>query len=206
MILDGARVEIAVASAAAEGETVAGDQHVAVSCRDGALIAAVDGLGHGAAAGEASQVAVRVLVEHREEPLPRLVERCHVALAETRGAAMTLARIDVVGHILTWFGVGNVEGRLLRDDEDGALHPPPESALLLGGVVGHQLPPLRAVQLPIDVGDTVMLATDGLDPDIGGRRVVRGELTPLAEGLMHRHRRGADDALVLLARLLPSAG
>jgi negative regulator of sigma-B (phosphoserine phosphatase) len=78
--------------------------------------------------------------------------------------------------------------------------------MLLGGVVGHQLPPLRAVLLPIDVGDTVMLATDGLDPDIGGRRVVRGALSPLADGLLHRHRRGPDDALVLLARLLPSDG
>lgn len=205
MILDGARVEIAVAAAAADGEEIAGDQHVAVTCRAGALIAAVDGLGHGAAAGEAASVAVDVLNAHRDDALPRLVERCHAALARTRGAALTVARIDTDAHMLTWLGVGNVEGRLLRYDDD-VLHPAPESALLLGGVVGHQLPPLRAVMLPIDIGDTVMLATDGLDPDIGGRYTVRGELSPLAEGLMHRHRRGSDDALVLLARLLPSDG
>ena len=206
MILDGARVEVAVASAPAEGETVAGDQHVAVACAGGALLAAVDGLGHGEAAGQAAQVAVRVLEEHRDEPLPRLIERCHVTLADTRGAAITVARIDTRGHMLTWVGVGNVEGRLLRLEEEVGLPTGPESALLLAGVVGHQLPPLRAVMLPIEPGDTVLLATDGLDADIGGRRIVRGELAPLAEGLMHRHRRGGDDALVLLARLLPSAG
>jgi phosphoserine phosphatase RsbX len=206
MILDGSRVEVAVAAAPAEGEEVAGDQHVAVPVDGGALLAAVDGLGHGAAAGAAAQVAVEVLREHREEPLPRLIERCHVALAETRGAAITVARIDTQGHMLTWVGVGNVEGRLLRVDEEVGLHPAPDSALLLAGVVGHQLPPLHAVMLPIEPGDTVLLATDGLDADIGGRHVVRGELAPLAEGLMHRHRRGRDDALVLLARLLPSAG
>jgi negative regulator of sigma-B (phosphoserine phosphatase) len=197
-------VEIAVALAAAEGEEVSGDQHVAVRCDGGALVAAIDGLGHGAAAGEAAQIAVRVLTEHCDDPLPGLVERCHAALAETRGVALTLARIDTDAHVLTWLGVGNVEGRLLRDDEDGALHPPPEAAMLLGGVVGDQLPPLHAVTLPIDVGDTVMLATDGLDPEIGGRRTVRGALAPLADGLLYRHRRGRDDALVLLARLLPS--
>lgn len=206
MILDGSRVEIAVACAPAEGETVTGDQHVAVPCGEGALLAAIDGLGHGAAAGEAASMAVDVLHEHRDEPLPRLIERCHGALAETRGAAITVARIDTAGHMLTWVGVGNVEGRLLRVEEEVGLHPAPESALLLAGVVGHQLPPLRAVMLPIEPGDTVLLATDGLDPDLGGRHAVRGELAPLAEGLMHRHRRGPDDALVLLARLLPSAG
>jgi phosphoserine phosphatase RsbX len=206
MILDGSRVEVAVASAPAQGETVAGDQYVAVPCGEGALLAAIDGLGHGAAAGEAAQLAVEVLREHREEPLPRLIERCHGELAETRGAAITLARIDTAGRMLTWVGVGNVEGRLLRVEEEVGLHPAPESALLLAGVVGHQLPPLHAVMLPIEPGDTVLLATDGLDADIGGRHAVRGELSPLAEGLMHRHRRGSDDALVLLARLLPSTG
>jgi phosphoserine phosphatase RsbX len=202
MILDGARVEVAIACAPAEGEQVAGDQHVAVSFEDSALIAAIDGLGHGAAAGEAAQLAARVLGEYRDEALPRLVERCHAALVETRGAALTVARIDTAAHTLTWLGVGNVEGRLLRYEEEVGLRPAPESALLLAGVVGHQLPPLRAVMLPIEPGDTVLLATDGLDAELGGRHTIRGELAPLAEGLLHRHRRGPDDALVLLARLL----
>jgi phosphoserine phosphatase RsbX len=203
MNLEDTRVELSVAFAIADGEQVCGDQHVAVSCEVGVLIAAIDGLGHGDAAGEAAQAAAELLRAHVDHPLPELIERAHAALAGTRGAAMTLARIDTTQESVSWLGVGNVEGRLFRipRDED-ALPAAPLSAPLLPGVLGQQIPPLlRPSTLELGPGDTVMLATDGIDPGIGGRTYVRGELSPLAEGLIHRHWRRPDDALVLLARL-----
>jgi phosphoserine phosphatase RsbX len=188
-------IEVGIARATAEGEQVSGDDHVAVACRDGMLVAAIDGLGHGAAAGVAAGRAAEVLRAWPDEPLDALVQRCHAALAGTRGAALTLARIDARRRRLEWLGVGNVAGRLVHTGD------PAEHALLLAGVVGDQLPPLRAVELPLGDGDTVLLATDGVDPDVGGELRVPGPLGPLADGLLRRHRRGvADDALVLLAR------
>ena len=59
-----------------------------------ALIGALDGLGHGAEAAEAASLGVDVLRAARAEPLDVLVQRCHRALSGTRGAAMTLVRID----------------------------------------------------------------------------------------------------------------
>jgi hypothetical protein len=201
-----ADVEIGIAGAIADGERVSGDDHVAVACRDGMLVAAIDGLGHGVAAGVAAGRAAAVLSSHPDDPLPRLIERCHEALAGTRGAALTVARIDARGRRLEWLGIGNVAGLVVHADPAagaGAVHGPDsaEFALLLAGVVGDQLPPLRPVTLPLIDGDTVMLATDGVDPDIGGELRVPGALGPLADGLLQRHRRSsADDALVLLAR------
>lgn len=209
-------VEVGVAASPARGESTSGDAHVAVSCRGGLLVGVIDGLGHGAPAGAAAARAAEVLREHCDDPLTRLLERCHVALAHTRGAAVTVARLDARARTLTWLGVGNVAGRIVHTDEarggagsergggaaarsvagGGA-----QAALLLAGVVGAQLPALRTVTLPLREGDTLLLATDGVDPDIGGELRVPGALGPLADGLLQRHRRSdGDDALVLLVR------
>ena len=42
-----------------------------------------------------------------------LLQRCHAALRNTRGAVMTVAWFDLDGARLRWTGVGNVEGRLV---------------------------------------------------------------------------------------------
>lgn len=196
-------VGLGVAQVCAEGEQVCGDSWVALASGAGVLLAAIDGLGHGAAAGEAAERAAEVLRARPDEALPALVEACHAALADTRGAALTVARIDVRAHTLTWLGVGNVTG-VLVPAVDGT---PTPAALLLGGVVGDRLPQLVPVTLPLVPGDTVVLATDGVDGALADQLRVRGALGPLADGLLRRFRRGgADDALVLLARFAPGGG
>jgi hypothetical protein len=196
-------VALGVAVASAAGEQICGDAWVGAAGRDGVLIAAIDGLGHGAAASTASQRAADVLRAHVDDPLPRLVSACHAALADTRGAALTVARIDVRAHTLTWLGIGNVAGVLVP----AAAGTPAPAALLLSGVVGDQLPQLVPVTLPLVPGDTILLATDGVEGTVADElRRVRGSLGPLADGLLRRHRRDLrDDALVLLARFSPAS-
>lgn len=195
------RVAVAAARAAAPGEARCGDVAVALPCTDGVLLAAIDGLGHGAAAATAAELAAAVLVAHADESLAQLLERCHAALDGTRGAAVTIARIDVTAATLTWLAVGNVTGLVVP--ADGAARR--AAALQLAGVVGAQLPPqLVPVALPLQPGDALLLSSDGVDGTVADGLRVRGELGPLADGLLHRHRRGDDDALVLLARFEPA--
>jgi hypothetical protein len=60
--------------------------------------------------------------------------------------------------MMTWLGVGNVQGVLMRADaKKGKVK---ESLLLRGGVVGSQLPALQATVIPIVKGDTLVFATD----------------------------------------------
>jgi hypothetical protein len=193
----------AVASQATPGEVVSGDGHLVQEFPGGALAAAVDGVGHGVEAAAAAQVAVETLQAHAHQSVLPLVKRCHEALLKTRGVVMTLASFNAVDGTLTWVGVGNVEGVLLRADPKAS--PAREHALLLGGVVGLQLPVLRGFVIPVAAGDTLMFATDGIRS--GFDEGLPPDLTPrqTADRIMGRNAKGTDDALVLVARYLGGA-
>lgn len=114
---------------------------------------------------------------------------------------MSIASLDAAHGLLTWIGVGNVQGTLLhlRPDPDGA----EESLLLRSGIVGSQsLPALRAEVVCVSPGDTLVLATDGIGSDFS--RDLARNLPPqrAADGVLARHGRTGDDALVIVARFL----
>ena len=88
-------MEWAIASRPRPGEHVCGDQSIAVGIdASAALFGVLDGLGHGPEAARAAMAAVEALRDARGERLEVLVQLCHRVLSGTRGAAMTLARID----------------------------------------------------------------------------------------------------------------
>jgi phosphoserine phosphatase RsbX len=193
-------VEVGTAAAALGGESVSGDQCLVQAHPGGVLVAAVDGLGHGGEAHHAARRAVSALEEDPAASLPTLFERCHSRLARTRGVVMSLCSFDTAGNHLTWLGVGNVEGTLLRANAESRA--PTESILLLGGVVGFQLPRLRPSTTQLETGDTVILTTDGIES--GFRHGLRAgrPAQELADLIHDRHRKHNDDALVLVARYL----
>ena len=197
MTLPGA-IECGVAAAPLPGEASCGDVHVLQPFPDGFLAAAVDGLGHGEEAASAANIAKRILEAHAGEPLVALIQLCHVALRSTRGTVLSLGSFDLRRELLAWLGVGNVQGVLLRR----GLTPDvaEESLLLRAGVVGAQLPLLQATVLPVSAGDTLVFATDGIALDF--TRGLARTLPPqrAAEGILARHCKATDDALVVVAR------
>ena len=101
---------------------------------------------------------------------------------------------------MSWAGVGNIEGTLLRADPGEGR--PRESVMLVGGVPGHQLPRLRPYDLPVSPGDTLILATDGVRGGYLDLVAVSDPPQQLADQLLAEYGRGTDDALVLVARYL----
>jgi serine/threonine protein phosphatase PrpC len=184
------------------GLNICGDSFV-VEERDGGLLAAViDGLGHGLEAAEAARRAARVLEANAAEPVVTLIERCHAALRRTRGAVMSVASLRA-GE-LTWTGVGNVEGFLLRwRRTDG---PARETINVRGGIVGYQIPQVRATTVPVSEGDTLVMVTDGIRSSFAADLKLPQAPQDMADGLLARHGRGSDDALALVARYLGHPG
>lgn len=181
-------------------EQDSGDAHVVADFPGGVLVGVIDGLGHGWEAAQAAREAVSVLEQHAGEPLVELVQLCHEALRKTRGAVMSLASFDAGGSAMTWTGVGNVEALLLRADRTAS--PAREAVHQRGGVVGYQLPQLRASSLPVSPGDTLVLASDGIRSSFATDLRLYESPQHMADSILARHARGSDDALVVVARYL----
>jgi phosphoserine phosphatase RsbX len=188
------------------GENVCGDRLIAVDV-DGtaALIGVLDGLGHGADAAEAANLGVEVLRAARAEPLDVLVQRCHRALSGTRGAAMTLARIDFRTDTLSWVGIGNVAADLVAKHPAGV--EVRSSARLAGGIVGYRIPEaLTPQQVPIRPGDLLVIASDGIVEDHLDDIDFSAPALVIADRILHSHAKDNDDALVLAARHRGASG
>jgi negative regulator of sigma-B (phosphoserine phosphatase) len=192
-------IEYGVATFVLPGQTESGDHHLVCCSQGGILIAAIDGIGHGEEAAAAAKAAVSLLKAGADEPVISLVQRCHEGLRLTRGIVLSLASIDPVHGMMTWLGVGNVQGVLMRA---GAGQGVVEQELLLrAGVVGSQMPPLQAAVLPIAQGDTLIFATDGVRSEFVKDLSALEPPQRAADKILERYCRKNDDALVLVARL-----
>jgi negative regulator of sigma-B (phosphoserine phosphatase) len=168
---------------------------------DGALtlIAVVDGSGHGPEAAAAARMAAEVMEPHLQESPVALVLRCHEYLRGTRGAAMTLASLNLLDRTMTWLGIGNVEAVLCRSGD--ADRQESERVLLRAGVVGYRLPPrLKAEVIPLRHCDVLIVATDGVKPEFADDTAIGGDPKQVAARLLAQHNTQRDDALVFVAR------
>ena len=191
-------IDWGVAACARAGECDCGDLAVVRPFACGVLLAVLDGVGHGPEATLAARLAGEVLETHSGDPVVSLVQRCHQRLRGTRGVAMSLAAIDVLNKSMAWLGVGNVRGifrcRAAPFSASG------EFLLLRAGVVGADLPPLRATDFPVSAGDTLVFATDGVDAAFTRQSAWRGRPQQAADTILAEFGKATDDALVLVAR------
>lgn len=194
----GLLVEWGVATLAFGGQSTSGDQYLVQPFEHGVLIAVVDGLGHGQEAAAAARAAIITLAACPHCPVVELVRQCDRALRQTRGAVITLAALYEIKDRMTWMGIGNVAGVLLRVDPQA--NPAHESLLLRGGIVGYKLPTLIATNHQIQPGDMLIFATDGIDPEF--TRSLWPDPSPqhLATQILSRYGKNTDDALALVVR------
>jgi negative regulator of sigma-B (phosphoserine phosphatase) len=197
-------IEWGVAARAIADQQESGDFHLVNVRGSDALVAVGDGLGHGAGAAAAAQAALHALAECNGESTIAVMQRTHDQLRSTRGVVMSLALFRGTDNTMTWLGVGNVEGYLLR--RDAHVIPGHEYLLLRPGVVGDSLPPLCASVLQIAFGDTLIFATDGIRPEFAGNVNSEGSPQQIADRILAQYGRGRDDALVLVARYVNGKG
>jgi len=189
--------EYGIAKFVLPGEGESGDQHLVCCNQSGILVAAIDGIGHGAEAANAARAAVTVLRNGVGEPVIPLVMTCHERLRATRGVVLSIASVDLRHGLMTWLGVGNVHGVLVRADKKLTQ----ETLLLRGGVVGDHLPQLQAAVLPVGQGDLLVFATDGIRADFTGTLSALENPQRAADRILKVFGNGSDDALVLALRI-----
>lgn len=194
-------IEWGVAEMALPGQEQSGDLYAVEPFPNGMLVAALDGLGHGGEAAASAKAAVACIKKFAHEGVISLVKRCHESLRATRGAAMSLAAFNALDQTMTWIGVGNVQGMLLRSDSRKGMQA--EFLLVRGGVVGWQLPALGASIATVDPGDTLIFHTDGILSCVAmERQELTGSPQVIADNILKKYSLCTDDALVLVARYL----
>jgi serine phosphatase RsbU (regulator of sigma subunit) len=193
-------VEWGIAALPLAGQEQCGDAYAAKAWKKKFLAAAIDGLGHGGKAAIAAGIAVDTLTRYTSDSddAVSLVKRCHESLLGTRGVVLSLALFDVENNAMTWLGVGNVDGLLLRADPQ--TRPASESLFRRGGVVGYQMPPLRPSTLRVHRGDLMIFSTDGICSAFS--REIRLHESPqqIADTVIKGYSRKTDDALVMVVR------
>lgn len=189
----------AIAGRPAQGQDDTGDIASVQAVGDRCVLAVIDGLGHGPEAATAANRAIQAIADDPAQPLTTLLQSAHRNLVESRGAAATLAILDGPTGELRWMGVGNVEGVVVRRDEDA--RPRNHGVFLRSGVLGRELPSLRQPEpLQLQDGDRIAFATDGVRVDLAEALQRDLAVDRLAEQIVADHATPADDAVVLVAR------
>lgn len=164
------------------------------------MAAVVDGVGHGKEAARAARSAIAALEQSGGESPVALFRRCHEHLRTTRGVVMSLAAFNASDNTLTWLGVGNVEGLLLRRHVHDL--PAQERLLQRPGVLGDSLPRLAASVVQITAGDILVFATDGISQRFVDSTNLSDSPRLIADRILAQFGCDTDDALVLVARYL----
>jgi negative regulator of sigma-B (phosphoserine phosphatase) len=186
----------AVASAPHPGETVLGDAFLVKEIRGGTLLAVVDGLGHGPEAAAAAAIGIATLEANADAPVSAMLDACHEKLRGTRGATVSVAVLDFERDAMRWSGVGDVAVVLLRSGFPSRAR----SLVRSRGVLGSGSPTWLVTTEPLQRGDLVVLSSDGIRPGFEPAIRCEARAHDIAETVLAGHRKGSDDALVLVAR------
>jgi hypothetical protein len=174
-----------------------GDGWAVAETGDALSVAVVDGLGHGPKASIAADAA---LAQFASDPadLDTYLRRANEHMRETRGAAVTLCRLDRRAAELRYLSVGNVSGRVIT---------PAQTRGLVGysGTLGLRLEPPRAkiVTAAWPPGASLVLWTDGLSSriELAGDDALLAHDPAVVAATLHRdHSRNRDDATVVVVR------
>lgn len=189
-------LQVGALSLPAPGETVCGDGYAVRQTATGAQVLVADGLGHGPGAHEAAQAALAVFEAWPKDTPAQLLERAHASMRSTRGAAVALAALDATRGTVVFAGAGNVCGRIVSGVEDRTL-------LSQHGTVGLQIRRLVDSDHVWPEHAVLVLHSDGVTTrwtlaDTPG--LLQCDPSVIAAWLMREHRRGRDDATIVVIR------
>ncbi len=176
------------------GEDVCGDAWSVEDSEGNRTILVADGLGHGPDAADASVQAVRVFKRHMGHRVPTVLDYIHGGLRATRGAAVSIARIERADEKIVFAGIGNVAGVIVGDNGVRRM-------VSLPGTAGHNARKIQSFDYPFQ-GGIAILHSDGLGTSWSLDRypgLARAHPTLVAAVLYRDFWRRRDDVTVVVA-------
>lgn len=179
----------------APGERDSGDVFFLKHYAGYSMFGIVDALGHGAKAHATAKLALHYLETCYESPLEEIFAGCHTVLRGSRGAAMTLARLDNTSLRLEHLGIGNIELRLL--DPEGVTK-------LVGryGTLGLTCQKVQSGWHQLMKRTVVTMFSDGINSGFEiPHEVMRQKEQAIAWYLFENYAKKYDDVTVMAAKM-----
>src|SRR5919197_698034 len=177
---------------------VNGDTFVIKLWNASALVAVIDGLGHGQYAHRAAQAARQYVETHIEQPLEAIFRGVGRACRATRGVVMALVRFDFGEKAIrySFASVGDIEARVFGG-------PDRQQFIVRRGILGGNAPNPRVTEHRWEPGTVMVLHSDGVTrhwgladfPDLASESA-----TMMAQRLLRALAKEHDDATVVVVR------
>lgn len=175
-----------------------GDDWAFLQDDDKCTIFVFDGLGHGPGAAVAADAADASFRNRYHGNAEVWIRELHSSLQGTRGGVGAVAEIDLSSRRISFYGVGNISGRVMSEERMTGV-------MLPGGVIGteHPLPTLRPVEFAFPPGAVLLMWSDGI-----GSRVSLDEYSQLighdsavvAAALHRDFSKKNDDSTIIVAQ------
>jgi anti-sigma regulatory factor (Ser/Thr protein kinase) len=180
------------------GQEACGDSWGVEQNESECVLLVADGLGHGFEAQAASLEAVRMLHLNPNLPPAELLHRVHQALRSSRGAAVSVARIDRGKRTVTFAGVGNVSAQVYSGAQAS------QHLVSVNGTAGHQVQRIREFSYPWPDDGMLVMHSDGLSTNAGLEKhsgLALHDPSLIAAVLYRDFTRRNDDATVVVAKV-----
>jgi anti-sigma regulatory factor (Ser/Thr protein kinase) len=190
-------LRIGAVNVAKPGQEACGDDWGVEQTPDYSVVMVADGLGHGVDARTAAAEAVRILHSAPGLSPAEIVERAHLALRSTRGAALAVARVDRTRESVTFSGIGNISALIYSGATEG------QHLVSVHGTAGFQTARIREFEYPWPERGMLLMYSDGLathtSPSTYPGLPLRDPA--LIAGVLYRDfARGSDDATVVISK------
>jgi phosphoserine phosphatase RsbX len=141
-----------------------GDRGACWEQDDVAVMAMIDGLGHGETAEIAALAAMEYVSEHLDETIEEILFGCNKAIAGTIGVAMSITMLDKLNGVASFAGVGNTTAKVVSRQNWRSF-----SMASDPGIVGERIRSLFTENVEYLPDYLLLMYTDGISPmiDIG---------------------------------------
>ncbi|PWB22628.1 SpoIIE family protein phosphatase [Flavobacterium sp. HTF] len=180
------------------GENVCGDGYHIKYSANGFKIFVGDGLGHGANAHDAVEIAIKAFQRSTAEDSAEILKEINDAVKKSRGLVATVAAVDYKSESWNICGVGNINTRIYRGLENKTYSP-------YNGILGLNIPrTMNSTVVPYLKHQIIVMHSDGLRTRWNLNdmmSIIKQSPGVIASSLYKDNMRGTDDATVLVGKI-----
>jgi anti-sigma regulatory factor (Ser/Thr protein kinase) len=140
------------------GEHECGDGWTLLKRKHHYKLLALDGLGHGVHAANATKLAIKEFAEQDNISPAETIQDLHSKIKGTRGAVGMVFHIDKIGNSISFTGLGNISARLSGAGKS-------KNCISYNGIIGFSIPSrnsLKSNVIPWQQDEIMIIHSDGL--------------------------------------------